>query len=63
MKKVIWTLDPLSKRWRKEHKLLKLPINATRYISDFINEELDRGNPITPKTIKTAIEAYEGGAR
>lgn len=33
------------------------------YIAAYINEELDRGNEITPETIASAIEAFEGGAR
>lgn len=37
--------------------------DLARYIADFINEELDRGNPITQETIEEAVSAYEGGAR
>ena len=33
-----------------------------KYIADYINEELDRGNKITSQTISDAIEAFDGGA-
>lgn len=33
-----------------------------RYIADYINEELSRGNTITSETILEAVDAFEGGA-
>ena len=33
------------------------------YIADYVNEEIERGYDIDADTIKSAIEAYEGGAR
>lgn len=34
-----------------------------KYISAYVNEELDRGKPITADTIKQSINAFHGGAR
>jgi hypothetical protein len=34
-----------------------------RYIAEYVNEELSRGNTITTETILDAVEAYKGGAR
>jgi hypothetical protein len=32
------------------------------YLSNYINEELERGNTIDTFTLRNAIEAFEGGA-
>ena len=34
-----------------------------KYISDYVNEELTRGNEINEQTILDAIDAFNGGAR
>ena len=36
--------------------------NLAVYLSDYINEELERGNEIDVYTLRNAIEAFEGGA-
>lgn len=34
-----------------------------QYISDYLNEELARGNTVDLDTVKQAIDSYMGGAR
>jgi len=38
-------------------------LELINYITDYINEELDRGSTITSQIILDAIKAFEGGAR
>jgi hypothetical protein len=42
---------------------MKLTKALARYLADYINEELDRGNEITYQTILDAVDAFKGGAR
>lgn len=37
-------------------------ISLSKYIADYVNEELDRGVSIDETTIDNAIKAHEGGA-
>ncbi len=38
-------------------------LDEMRYIAEYLNEESARGNADAEDEIKTAVEAYEGGAR
>jgi|CXWL01.1.fsa_nt_gi hypothetical protein len=41
----------------------RIPRPLIRYIADYINEELARGNEITDDTVADAVDAFAGGAR
>lgn len=37
-------------------------ISLSKYIADYVNEEIERGNSIDETTIENAMKAHEGGA-
>lgn len=57
--------DGMGMKYRKPRGPRKpqLPVDAIKYMADYVNEELDRGNPITTEVISNALEAFNGGAR
>lgn len=44
-------------------ELIELNKELACYVSDYINEELERGNLVDYQTIFDAVEAFTNGAR